>query len=90
MDLVQQIASLPRKSPERQQVFNEMHNRLAQAVHIHPSIRTWEMRMNEAMQRNTDEQGVFDRELFYAIQPRHRLVGLVGKYVEQFLKAKSF
>jgi hypothetical protein len=84
MELVRRIADLPRGSSERQQVFNEMHNRLATAVHGHPSIQTWATRMSEAARRNTDENGLFDRELFYAIQPRERLTGLIERYAREY------
>jgi hypothetical protein len=84
MELVRQIASLPRRSVQRQRVFSEMHTQLAQAVQIHPSIKTWRQRMSEAMERSVDEQRVFDRELFYAIQPRERLTGLIEQYAARF------
>jgi hypothetical protein len=84
MEMVRQIASLPRRSMQRQQVFTDMHSRLAQAVRIHPSIQTWRQRMSEAMQNSADEQRVFDRELFYAIQPRERLIRLIEEYAGRF------
>ncbi len=84
MELVRQIADLPRHSTQRQRVFSEMHTRLAQAVQIHPSIQTWRQTMNEAMERSVAEQRVFDRELFYAIQPRERLTGLIEQYAAKF------
>jgi hypothetical protein len=80
MELVRQIDSLPRRSVQRQRVFSEMHTRLAQAVQIHPSIQTWRQEVTEAMERSAAEDRVFDRELFYAIQPRERLTGLIDQY----------
>ncbi len=40
--------------------------------------------MSDAMQRSADEQGMFDRELFYAIQPKERLRGLMEQYLQKF------
>jgi hypothetical protein len=84
MEMVRQIAELPRRSVQRQRVFSEMHNRLAQAVRIHPSIETWRQSMSDAVRVSADEQRVFDRELFYAIQPRERLTGLIEQYAARF------
>jgi len=84
MELVRQIASLPRRSMQRQRVFSDMHSRLAQAMQIHPSIKTWRQSMSEAMQRSADEQRMFDRDLFYAIQPRERLTRLIEQYAGKF------
>jgi hypothetical protein len=84
MDMVRQIQSLPRKSPLRQQIFSRMRGRLAETVQIHPSIFDWQKRMNQALQENVTEQGMFDRELFYAIQPESRLRNLIARYQERF------
>jgi hypothetical protein len=61
-----------------------MHDRLAETVRIHPSIGDWQRRMGLALRQSVDEQGMFDRELFYAIQPKERLEGLIGKYQDRF------
>jgi hypothetical protein len=78
--MVREIESLPRRSAQRQQVFSRMHSRLAEVVQIHPSIGKWQQRLAEVTRRSTEEQGMFDRELFYAIQPRNRLEGLMEEY----------
>jgi hypothetical protein len=84
MELVRQIADLPRRSVQRQRAFSEMHNRLAQAVQIHPSITNWRLTVTEAMEQSAAENRIFDRELFYAIQPRERLTGLIEQYAARF------
>ena len=89
MQLVEQIQGLPRRSAQRQRIFTQMHSRRAEAVGIHHSIRTWQQRMNEAVRQSADERGMFDRELFYAIQPRERLEGLIGKYAAAFAETRS-
>ena len=84
MEMVREIESLPRRSIQRQQIFTRMHSRLAEIVQVHPSIGKWQQRMADVARRSSDEAGMFDRELFYAIQPRERLVGLMEKYREAF------
>jgi hypothetical protein len=61
-----------------------MHNRLAETIQIHPSIGDWQRRMKQTLRQSADEQGMFDRELFYAIQPKDRLERLIGKYRLRF------
>jgi hypothetical protein len=89
MEMVGQIQGLPRRSTQRQQIFSQMHTRRAEAVRVHPSIRTWQQRMDDAIRQSADERGMFDRELFYAIQPRERLEGLIGKYGEAFAEDRN-
>jgi hypothetical protein len=84
MEMVREIQELPRRSPQRQRIFSLMHDRLAETVQIHPSIGEWQRRMSQTLRQNADEQGMFDRELFYAIQPRERLEGLIEGYRERF------
>ena len=84
MEMVREIEQLPRHSPQRQQIFSKMHGRLAETVQIHPSIGAWQQRMKQAINQSAAEQGMFDRELFYAIQPKDRLVEMIGKYQDRF------
>jgi hypothetical protein len=84
MEMVREIQGLPRRSVQRQRIFTQMHDRLAETVRIHPSIGDWQRRMGLALRQSVDEQGMFDRELFYAIQPKERLEGLIGKYQDRF------
>jgi len=88
MQMVDQIQGLPRRSNQRQQIFSQMHSRRAEVVQVHPSIRTWQQRMDDAVRQNADERGMFDRELFYAIQPRQRLEGLIEKYAAAFAEIR--
>jgi hypothetical protein len=84
MEMVKEIASLPRRSLQRQRIFSRMHSRLAEVVQVHPSVSRWQERMEEVTKRNAEEAGMFDRELFYGIQPRERLEGLMDRYREGF------
>jgi hypothetical protein len=84
MEMVREIQALPRRSVQRQQIFSRMHDRRNETVRIDPGINDWQRRMNQVLRQNADEQGIFDRELFYAVQPRKRLEGMIGKYRERF------
>jgi hypothetical protein len=84
MELVKAIEGLPRKSYDRQRIFSQMHSELAQAMPGHPTLERWQQRLQEATQLSTEEQPLFDRELFYAIQPRGRLMSVIEKYAAAF------
>jgi hypothetical protein len=77
--LVAAIAAAPRRSIERSVLFHEMHRRLDAAAD-HPALREWAQRFRETQQREREEEGLFDRELFYAIQPADRLQTLIRHY----------
>jgi hypothetical protein len=83
MNFVQQICALPRQSPERSRLFFQMHARLAD-FQTRPQFRQWEQRLADAQNRLSEEQDLFDRELFYAIQPRARLQQLIERYHAHF------
>jgi hypothetical protein len=40
----------------------------------------WRQRLGEAIEREKAEAGVFDRELFYGLQPLERLTAMVEQY----------
>ena len=81
--LVEQIAALPRRSAQRSALFFRMHDKLTAAWAM-PPVRQWEQRLRQAEERAQVERVLFDRELFYAVQPRHRLTSLIDRYREQF------
>jgi hypothetical protein len=83
MKLVQQITALPRQSPERSRLFYQMHARLAD-LQMRPEFHQWEQNLAEAQNRLSEEQDLFDRELFYALQPRARLHQLIERYHAHF------
>jgi len=82
IQLVEQIAALPRRSPQRSALFAEMHDKLTAAWHDAP-IRAWEQQLRQAEAQAQEERVLFDRELFYAIQPRERLITLIDRYRKQ-------
>lgn len=85
MRMVERIASLPRRSPQRSMAFSEMHHRRSAAVLQDPRVKAWENRLREATQQSADDQSLFDRELFYGIQPRERLERVIQNYRERFV-----
>jgi hypothetical protein len=81
--LVAMIAAAPRRSLERSVLFHDMHHRLARAS-SHPAVRQWKQELAEAGRREQEEKDLFDRELFYAVQSRERLEGVIDQYRTRF------
>jgi hypothetical protein len=79
-ELVAQIASLPRRSAQRASRFYEMHRELSRAAAEHPALQRWQARFRETQEQERQEQTLFDRELFYALQPRARLQQIIERY----------
>jgi hypothetical protein len=73
------IAGLPRGSRERGALFGEMHAKLAREGEGGPMLQ-WKARVEESTREQARQKGVFDRELFFAIQPRERLMELIERY----------
>lgn len=78
-EMAQRIASLPRRSPDRRQFFGHMHQQLAQALQ-HQRYLQWQRDWEQARQSQADQLPLFDRELFYGIQPAERLQHLIQQY----------
>ena len=81
--MVTQIDALPRHSRQRQELFLKMHDRLA-AESNSPAIQLWEQRLRLAEDEKHLQKALFDRELFFAIQPRERLTAMIQRYDEAF------
>jgi hypothetical protein len=77
--LAEQIASLPRNSRQRRDLFFEMHAKLNQQASSQ-EIKEWQQRLDQASQEQTRQKVIFDRELFYAIQPADRLRAMISRY----------
>lgn len=78
--LIAQIDASPRNSPERYAAFATMHRELSAAAVNSPVLQKWETRLAEATTREAEESLLFDRELFYAIQPRNRLEEMISRF----------
>jgi len=83
-EFLQMIEQQPRGSGQRKQSFNAMHTERNTLLKTSPPIRQWEDRLASATLRATEEQTLFDRELFYALQPPDRLRKLIDAYRVQF------
>jgi hypothetical protein len=83
-ELIEQIAAAPRKSPERYATFATMHRELASAQLNHPAIARWKQELRDAQLRETEESAIFDRELFYCLQPRERLAEMIERFAARF------
>lgn len=79
-ELLQKIEAAPRRSEERETLFLEMHRRLDAAAANNAAIADWEKELREASSRVIEERSIFDREIFYALQPRDRLEQLIASY----------
>jgi hypothetical protein len=80
------IAQLPRGSREREELFYQMHAKLAQQA-ASPRIQEWNRRLEEASREQMRQKALFDRELFFAIQPAERLKELIERYEGEFIRA---
>jgi hypothetical protein len=74
------LQALPRRSVQRSLAFHDMHSAIAAARVDHAGLRDWETRYRNAEQQDREDEVIFDRELFYAIQPRDRLTQMIEKY----------
>ena len=63
----------------RRTVFEAMHEARRQAMQTDPALETWRAEVEQAMKRQSEEAVLFDRELFYAIQPEARLRDLIDR-----------
>ncbi len=84
MQLVAQIDALPRHSHERETVFQEMHNQLEAEARRSEAVQRWKHKLSETIRQEREEQTLFDRELFCAIQPRERLMRITEQYESAF------
>ena len=84
MERVAKIAEMPRGSVARSEAFARLQTDRRAAVAADPIVRQWEARLVEARAQLREEKTLFDRELFYAIQPRERLETLIEHYDKAF------
>ncbi|HEX3358397.1 MAG TPA: hypothetical protein VHS31_15595 [Tepidisphaeraceae bacterium] len=82
--MIAQINSLPRNSIKRQAAFATMHRERKARLVNDPRIIQWEKRFVEAQARDHEDQMFFDRELFFAVQSRQRLIDMMERYDAAF------
>ncbi len=78
------IEHAPRHGRERAKLFAQMHAELDEAAADSPALADWQQRIRHARTRLQEEQALFNRELFYALQPKPRLAGIIRQYREAF------
>jgi hypothetical protein len=83
-ELLAAINAAPRYSSERRETFYRMHRELAAARQTHPALAEWERHLRESERADAEDAPLFDRELFYAVQPRERLEALINSYRTRF------
>ena len=76
-EIIAAIDLLPRRSVQRSLAFHNMHSALSAAANHHPALKEWSTRFQTSLLQEREEQVLFDRELFYAMQTRERLTELV-------------
>lgn len=77
--LADRIATLPRRSVERRKLFNQMHANLAQLA-ASPAMQQWSSRLEQATREQMRQKTLFDRELFFVLQPQDRLREMISRY----------
>jgi|GEM_PF-775148 len=82
--LVKAMESLPRHSRERGRLFTQMHQQLRERQD-HPAVSNWKIRLSDAHDSESENAVFFDRELFYAMQPKSRLASLIQRYRDAFI-----
>jgi hypothetical protein len=84
LEILDQINSLPRRSVQRSLAFHRMHGALSAAAADHPALKEWSARLEMTIQMDREETVLFDRELFYAMQSRDRLTGMITEAAARF------
>jgi hypothetical protein len=82
--IVDGINAMPRKSIQRLLAFHNMHGALSAAAAHHPALKEWSDRWELTQKQEREELVIFDRELFYAMQTRDRLTGLIDQLNNHF------
>ncbi len=65
-EILSELTALPRRSPIRALVYQNMHAALSAAEQSSADLQQWRSRYQRAQQRDRQDQFLFDRELFYA------------------------
>jgi hypothetical protein len=87
-ELVAAIDALPRRSAQRSATFFQMHHEIGQALARSDQWQRMQGRLRDTQAQFKLEQTLFDREIFYALQPETRLKRAIELYRGQ-LTGKS-
>lgn len=77
------IEAAPRNSIDRRAAFYDMHRELNSAWSA-GGMSDWDERVRDSKSQMARDKQLFDRELFYALQPDDRLQLLIEKYAKHF------
>ncbi len=75
--LLEEIAALPRRSMRRRAAYYDMHGQMAEAALRDPALNQWQTTWEQSQADARVDRQLFDREIFYALQPRDRLLALM-------------
>jgi hypothetical protein len=62
-----------------------MHGALSAAAQSHPAMKEWNQRLESTAAKDREEEVLFDRELFYAMQSRDRLATMIQNMANLFV-----
>jgi hypothetical protein len=82
-EYVDAIAAAPRRSSLRMELFQSMQKEMRSSRPVDTAISQWKARLRETIDRAAEDQVMFDRELFYALQPADRLSQLIDSVGDQ-------
>jgi hypothetical protein len=83
MEIVRAIEELPRHSLQRRELFGRMREELNAAATENGTMTKWQEKYEQAKRTSEADEGIFDRELFYGLQSRERLMEMIGKYTRE-------
>jgi hypothetical protein len=83
-EYIDSINTMPRRSTQRSLAFHNMHGALSAAAINNPALKEWSARFELTQKQEREELVIFDRELFYAMQTRQRLAGVIDQLAQQF------
>ena len=84
LQLVREIAALPRRSPQRSVLFSQMHRELDEVRQSDPRLAQHIEQVEQARQQAEIDARFFDRELSYTLQSRTRLEQVIAQVNERF------
>ena len=82
--MVAAIEAAPRRSVQRRTLFASMRRALRDAEATDARVSHWRHTLGEMKDRAAEDATIFDREVFYAIQPQGRLTSMIDRYRDAF------
>jgi hypothetical protein len=88
-ELLAEINALPRRSVPRSLAFHALHGAMSAAANNHAGLREFEARYDRSVLQAREETVLFDRELFYAMQSKERLLGMIERVNQEVHRSDS-